>query len=231
MRFASNTISMNLVAGRQLGRGARYGSDRMADERQNAGKTALNRALALASKHASTAAMAAALAPLGMAIVPGTANATPSVSFAYTADAANGENEYAYTITGDGSNTINEVLIPEEYAGLFDLSNPAQILPDGATATDVTSSSTSGLDNSTAVASNYEPLAYIDITGLTLSSGSVEIDLYAVRPGEGATIALASASGGTFTASGGTPMPEPASMAVLGTAIAGFAGMRRRKKA
>jgi hypothetical protein len=194
----------------------------MSQNHRGIGLATLNRVSARASKFACTAAFVA-LVPLAIGVMPGTAHATLSDSFTFTAGTGpNGENTYLYALSLD-TGSVTTIEIPEFQPGLFDLTYSS--LPPDWGANEVLSPSLTG--ESTALGG---PGAYIDITGGTLSSGApVDFTLYSFSAPVDATIA---ASDGTTTlnADGATPAPEPASITVLGGALAGLVGLRRRKQ-
>jgi len=214
------------------------------------GRAALAAALARAGKRASTAAAVAAMVPLGMAVTAPPAAATVgcvSVCAVGNVTAGTGHFDYAYTIsTSPTESQVLRIELPEVRAGEFLTDGGGNFLgsiPLGWTVGQQASSAFgSGAATFKAPNASLPPGAFIELVwvgaeGFLGSGGSLTFTL---QSSTATTIAanaeIGTRSNGAFSIDPPTPnvavaAPEPGSLAVIGTAMAGLAGLRRRKKA
>jgi hypothetical protein len=218
------------------------------------GRAALAAALARAGRRASTAAVVAALVPLATLAVPSPAHAvtglcTTDCESGGTSAGSGSVTDYTYDFTGwTGNTTYNRIEIPELQAGEFlttGSSGALQVsgLPSGWSISQRVGSSAFSSDGATFKSpSAGTPAAFIEIiggegtylgTGSTMSMDVVLYSDYAANIGANVVLGASSGGEGQLTidppSPNPAPAPEPGSLALVGTALAGLAGMRRKK--
>ena len=224
----------------------------MVKSADDAGRTALAAALARACKRASTAAAVATLVPLAMAATApqAAANTKLCIGVCVTSSVTSigsGGFDYNYEfLTADFESLVAVIEIPEVQAGEFLHGSGGFYgsIPGGWSVAENTASAF-GSDAPTFKAPNQDvaPGAFIDLTynfdggeGSLGSGSSMDITL---QSGIGSSVA-ANAEVGLTGGEGNlsidpltpslTPAPEPGSLAILGSALAGVASLRRRRK-
>jgi hypothetical protein len=210
------------------------------------GRSALAAALARAGKRATTAAVAAAIVPLALAAsAPSASAVTIGVSVTATVTPSNGVFNYQYSFSSPpGQREISAIELPELQANEFLTNGEGGYLGSVPTGWTVSQQFTTafGKDPATFKAPNsaVAPAAFIELTynggeGFLGSGQGFSITLESAT---GATIASNAIVGATgaegFSSSIDPPtpgaVPEPGTLAILGSAIAGLVRFRRRRK-
>ena len=209
------------------------------------GRTALAAALARAGKRASTAAVIAAAIPLSMMAAPPAQAVTACTG---TSICGNGSSvtpgagffNYNYSFaSGSSAAMVHSFQIPEVHAGEFLTGSGGAFLgsiPSGWFVTETTT----GTAPFKAPFAGLTPGAFINVTfggeGQFFGFGSgFNMTLESVNGTNiAATVGGTFAEGGSWEIDPPTPgpirAPEPASLVLLGSAVAGVAAMRRRRK-